>query len=188
MKRISTFLFVLILSLGSSQSSYAQATIEDLKASLIDIGNSLLRLVPNHVNIEEDHSINMVIEFQDGYNLNLEENFTAILDYNWETGKSIQLFFEIDSDGIIVADKYQLINLFGTDWDINWNVKFDSTQFKELLGRGWEKTKETSVQAYRSAKEWALQRYNNMQSQEPKEEESVLDGGDRSEEKSKEER
>lgn len=116
--------------------------IEEIKVSLEKAGDKILSYFPAKINIDEQYIAKVDVEFPNGFNLTADEDTKAVLNYRWGNDKSLQLLFNIDSDGNIIADKYHLMNIFKTDWDVDWTIEFDSKGMMKSAGKYYKHAKE----------------------------------------------
>lgn len=115
---------MLFVFLGVTSLS-AQST--DLDLALRKAAKKIMSYLPEKFSVEEEYSTKVDIEFPNGYNFNADENIKAIVKYKWKEGKALKLKFDIDADGNITANRYYLKEIFGTNWDVNWNIRFNSS-------------------------------------------------------------
>lgn len=122
----NTILLLLFLSCSFQGQSQSTPTIESVTNSLRQAGNTIMGYFPSKINLKEGSTSSVEIEFPNGFHLNAAEDVKAILNYKWADGTPLQLKFGIDAAGNIKADKYHLVKIFGSDWNINWTTEFDS--------------------------------------------------------------
>lgn len=107
------------------QSAHTQS-IENIEKGIKRAGEQLIALIPRSVYVQEGYEANVSIEWPTGQKLTANEKSDVILNYDYGKNQPFKLKLGLDSNGNISASIYDLLKIFGVNWNVVGTIEFDS--------------------------------------------------------------